>query len=67
MKRFKYIIQSETAPSIENIRLQNGELFYYDGGWKSLKDRVSISNPSAGETTEARIVAPVIKLNNAKA
>lgn len=64
MKRFKYIIQSETAPSIENIWLQDGELFYYDGGWKSLKDRVSISNPSVGESTEASIVAPVIKLNN---
>ena len=64
MKRFKYIIQSETAPSIENIGLQNGELFYYDGGWKSLKDRVSISNPSVGEATEASKVAPIIKLNN---
>lgn len=64
MRRFKYIIQSETAPDVENIWLHNGELLYFNGGWKSLKDRTTINNPSEGGSTEATIVAPVIKLNN---
>lgn len=64
MRRFKYIIQSETAPDIENIWLHNGELLYFNGGWKSLKDKVTINNPSEGDSTEATIVTPVIKLNN---
>ena len=64
MRRFKYIIQSETAPDVENIWLHNGELLYFNGGWKSLKDRVTINNPSKGDSTEATIVTPVIKLNN---
>ena len=64
MRRFKYIIQSETAPDVENIWLHNGELLYFNGGWKSLKDKVTINNPSEGDSTEATIVTPVIKLNN---
>ena len=62
MEKYKYIIKSETAPSIENIWLHNGELFYYDGGWKLIKDKVNLNNPSEGQ--EASIIAPVIKLNN---
>lgn len=62
MERYKYIIKSEVAPSIENIWLRNGELFYFDGGWKLIKDKVNLNNPSEGQ--EASIIAPVIKLNN---
>ena len=62
MERYKYIIKSEIAPSIENIWLHNGELFYFDGGWKLIKDKVNLNNPSEGQ--EASIIAPVIKLNN---
>ena len=62
MEKYKYIIKSETAPSIENIWLRNGELFYFDGEWKLIKDKVNLNNPSEGQ--EASIIAPVIKLNN---
>ena len=62
MERYKYIIKSEVAPSIENIWLRNGELFYFDGEWKLIKDKVNLNNPSEGQ--EASIIAPVIKLNN---
>ena len=62
MEKYKYIIKSEVAPSIENIWLRNGELFYFDGGWKLIKDKVNLNNPSEGQ--KASIIAPVIKLNN---
>ena len=62
MEKYKYIIKSEAAPSIENIWLRNGELFYFDGEWKLIKDKVNLNNPSEGQ--EASIIAPVIKLNN---
>ena len=62
MEKYKYIIKSEVAPSIENIWLRNGELFYFDGEWKLIKDKVNLNNPSEGQ--EASIIAPVIKLNN---
>ena len=62
MEKYKYIIKSEVAPSIENIWLRNGELFYFDGEWKLIKDKVNLNNPSEGQ--EANIIAPVIKLNN---
>ena len=62
MEKYKYIIKSEVAPSIENIWLHNGELFYFDGEWKLIKDKVNLNNPSEGQ--KASIIAPVIKLNN---
>ena len=62
MKRFKYIIQSEFAPNIENLWLHNGKLHYYEGGWKSIEDRVSIED--TGQGGEATIKAPIIKLDN---
>ena len=37
-------------------------MFYFDGGWKLIKDKVNLNNPSEGQ--EASIIAPVIKLNN---
>ena len=62
MRRFKYIIQSESAPNIENIWLHNGKLFYFEGGWKTIEDRVSLED--AGQQGQATIKAPIIRLNN---
>ena len=59
MKKFSYIIQSESAPNIENLWLHNGKLHYYEGGWKSIEDRVSIED--TGQGGEATIKAPIIK------
>ena len=61
MRRFRYIIQSNYAPPTDSIWLKDGELFYFDGDWKSLKDTVQLSNLSENEAT---ITAPVIKLGN---
>ena len=61
MKRFRYIIQDVNAPSQEDIWLKDGKLYYFSNGWKSLEDRVSLANT---EGQEAKITAPVIKLNN---
>ena len=63
MKKYRYIIQSESAPNIENIWLHNGKLHYYEGGWKSIEDRVSIED--TGQEGETTIKAPIIKLDNA--
>ena len=60
MRRFRYIIQSEIAPDIENIWLYKGDLYYYDGGWRLLKDQVNIESVNKQKT----IITPVIKLNN---
>lgn len=62
MRRFKYIIQSESAPNVENIWLHNGKLFYFEGGWKSIEDRVSLED--AGQQGQTAIKAPIIRLNN---
>lgn len=61
MKRFRYIIQDINAPSQEDIWLKDGKLYYFNDGWKSLEDRVSLANT---EGQEAKITAPVIKLGN---
>ena len=61
MKRFRYIIQDVNAPSQEDIWLKDGKLYYFSNGWKSLEDRVSLTNT---EGQEANITAPVIKLSN---
>ena len=61
MKRFRYIIQDVNAPSQEDIWLKDGKLYYFNDGWKSLEDRVSLANT---EGQEAKITAPVIKLSN---
>ena len=61
MKRFRYIIQDVNAPSQEDIWLKDGKLYYFSNGWKSLEDRVSLTNT---EGQEANITAPVIKLGN---
>ena len=60
MRRFRYIIQSEIAPDIENIWLYQGDLYYYEGGWRLLKDQVNIESVNKQKT----IITPVIKLNN---
>ena len=61
MRRFRYIIQDINAPSQEDIWLKDGKLYYFNDGWKSLEDRVSLANT---EGQEANITAPVIKLSN---
>ena len=61
MRRFRYIIQDINAPSQEDIWLKDGKLYYFNDGWKSLEDRVSLANT---EGQEAEITAPVIKLSN---
>ena len=61
MRRFRYIIQDVNAPSQEDIWLKDGKLYYFSNGWKSLEDRVSLANT---EGQEAKITAPIIKLNN---
>lgn len=61
MKRFRYIIQDVNAPSQEDIWLKDGKLYYFNDGWKSLEDRVSLANT---EGQEATITTPVIKLSN---
>lgn len=61
MRRFRYIIQSTCTPPIDSIWLKDGELFYFDGEWLSLKDNISIQNPTESVAT---ITAPVIKLGN---
>ena len=61
MRRFRYIIQDINAPSQEDIWLKDGKLYYFNDGWKSLEDRVSLANT---EGQEAKITAPVIKLSN---
>lgn len=61
MKRFRYIIQDINAPSQEDIWLKDGKLYYFNDGWKSLEDRVSLVNT---EGQEAKVIAPVIKLGN---
>lgn len=64
MRIYRNIVESESAPSVQDIWLRNGELLHFDGGWKSLKDSVQVINPPSGE---AIISAPVIKLNNTSA
>ena len=61
MRRFRYIIQDINAPSQEDVWLKDGKLYYFNDGWKSLEDRVSLANT---EGQEAEITAPVIKLSN---
>lgn len=61
MKRFRYIIQDVNAPSQEDIWLKDGKLYYFNDGWKSIEDRVSLANT---EGQEATITTPVIKLSN---
>ena len=61
MKIFRSIIQDNDAPSIYDLWLKDGVLYYYDGGWKTLNDKVALNNPTQGE---AQISAPVIKLGN---
>lgn len=61
MRRFRYIIQSTCTPPTDSIWLKNGELFYFDGEWLSLKDNISIQNSTESRAT---ITAPVIKLGN---
>lgn len=36
MKRFREIIQDNTAPSTSDLWITNGKLKYFDGGWKDL-------------------------------
>ena len=48
MKIFRSIIQDNNAPSIYDLWLKDGVLYYYDGGWKQLTDKVKLNNPTDG-------------------
>lgn len=42
MKRFREIIQDNTAPSTSDLWITNGKMKYFDGGWKDLgREQVS--------------------------
>ena len=34
MKKFDNIVMSQTEPSTTSLWLKDGQLYYYDGGWK---------------------------------
>ena len=40
-KIYKQIVQSATEPDINCIWCHDGKLYYFDGGWKSIEDRVA--------------------------
>jgi hypothetical protein len=40
-KIYKQIVQSATEPDINCIWFHDGKLYYFDGGWKSIEDRVA--------------------------
>ena len=53
-KEFRQITQSSTEPSINNIWLKNGRLYYFNGGWKEIGDVVKFYNPEGGDVTDAQ-------------
>lgn len=59
-KIYKQIVQSATEPDINCIWFHDGKLYYFDGGWKSVEDKVALENLSG----QAIVKTPVIKLNN---
>lgn len=42
MKRFREIIQDNTAPSTSDLWITGGKLKYFDGGWKDLGGREQV-------------------------
>ena len=62
MRRFRGIIESPIAPSTDMVWLYNHEFKYFSNGqWLSIANPVGLSNEG---TSEASVVAPVIKLGN---
>lgn len=59
-KIYKQIVQSVTEPDINCIWFHDGKLYYFDGGWKSIEDKVALENLSG----QAIVKTPVIKLDN---
>lgn len=43
MKRFREIIQGNTAPSTSDLWINKGKLKYFDGGWKDLGGNEQVS------------------------
>ena len=40
MKKFDNIVMSQTEPSTTSLWLKDGQLYYYDGGWKPCGERL---------------------------
>lgn len=43
MKKFDNVVMSSTEPSITSLWLKDGQLYYYDGGWKPIGGSSSTS------------------------
>lgn len=43
MKKFDNIVMSQTEPSTTSLWLKDGQLYYYDGGWKPIGGSSSVS------------------------
>lgn len=55
MKKFDNIIMSQTEPSTTSLWLKDGQLYYYDGGWKPCGGNTS----SSGDVTLPKPEEPV--------
>lgn len=55
MKKFYNIIMSQTEPSTTSLWLKDGQLYYYDGGWKPCGGNTS----SSGNVTLSKPEEPV--------
>lgn len=55
MKKFDNIVMSQTEPSTTSLWLKDGQLYYYDGGWKSCGGNTS----SSGDITPDRLLESV--------
>lgn len=63
MKRFREIIQDNTAPSTSDIWITGGKLKYFDGGWKDLGGR-QISWDDIQEKPKFAVVATTGSYND---
>lgn len=64
MKRFREIIQDNTAPSTSDLWITGGKLKYFDGGWKDLGGREQISWGDIQEKPEFAAVATTGSYND---
>lgn len=44
MKKFDNIVMSQTEPSTTSLWLKDGQLYYYDGGWKPVEKSSDSNN-----------------------
>lgn len=51
MKKFDNIVMSSTEPSTTSLWLKDGQLYYYDGGWKPCGGNTS----SSGDLTPSKL------------